>query len=191
LIGKNFIKNFLIHNPKYYLQNKTYFNTELKKLKVKLGISFNEPNELKKTTNSLFSYYQFPFNIIDRRWDNFINKKNRNQKYFIRSILLQGLFFAEKKNIPIKFRKKFLKIKEQLNKFVVKFERFDLKDLLISFVNSYKEIDGIIIGINNLKQLKELPFYFYQSKLKKNQREQIIESINAGNKIISPHKWYN
>ena len=65
----------------------------------------------------------------------------------------------------------------------------NLKDLLINFVKSYQGIDGIIIGINDLKQIKELPFYFYQKKITKNQRIQIIKSINANSELISPYKW--
>lgn len=188
LFGKSSIKGISIHNPKYYLQNKNFFDPKLKKLGINLGISLNEPNEFKKNLDNFLKFYQFPFNVLDRRWD-YLIKKNRNKKIFIRSIYLQGLFFTEEKNVPKKFKNEFLKIKNELNKFVIKFNRFNLKDLLINFVKSYQGIDGIIIGINDLKQIKELPFYFYQKNITRNQRIQIIKSMNASNVLISPYKW--
>jgi len=93
LIGNKRIKGFLIHNPQFYLKNKFFFDKEFKKIEVNLGISLNQPCEFKKISRKIFSFYQFPFNILDRRWDFILKKKIKKKKYFFRSIFLQGLFF--------------------------------------------------------------------------------------------------
>jgi len=189
LIGNKRIKGFLIHNPQFYLKNKFFFDKEFKKKKINLGISLNQPCEFKKLTRKTFSFYQFPFNILDRRWDFILKNKIKKKKYFVRSIFLQGLFFANQKKIPKKFKKKFLKIKKKFSIFVKKFKRHDLKDLLINFVRSYKSIDGIVIGVNSISQFKELFFYFYQKPISKMQRNILIKSLPLDQSIISPHKW--
>jgi len=189
LIGNKHLKGFLVHNPQFYIKNKFFFDKEFKKSDINLGISLNQPSEFKKLSRKIFSFYQFPFNILDRRWDFILKNKIKKKKYFFKNIFLKNLYFLNKKKILKIFKKKFLKIKKKLNFFVKKFNRYDLKDLLINFVRSYKSIDGIVIGLNSFSQFKELFFYFYQKPISKMQRKILIKSLSVDQNIISPYKW--
>ena len=132
----------------------------------------------------IFKIIQIPFNICDNRWKNLALRN----KIIIRSIFLQGVFFCEDKNIPIKIRPEIKRIKKKINFFIRKFKRLDIKDLLLNYVKSFN-FKGIIIGVDNEKQLKELFFYANMPRLKKYQIHEIEKSLKPCLNVIDPRKW--
>tara|TARA_B110000211_G_scaffold233385_1_gene299449 strand:+ start:274 stop:1812 length:1539 start_codon:yes stop_codon:yes gene_type:complete len=187
IFGSNKLKFFLIHNFYEYYQNANKFKKICKKnikLKNKLGISIYAPEELRKMNKRIFKIIQIPFNICDNRWKNLALRN----KIIIRSIFLQGVFFCEDKNIPIKIRPEIKRIKKKINFFIRKFKRLDIKDLLLNYVKSFN-FKGIIIGVDNEKQLKELFFYANMPRLKKYQIHEIEKSLKPSLNVIDPRKW--
>lgn len=186
--GKDNLEYFLVHNFDEYIQNKKRFEEIFKKnklLKNKLGISIYSPHELKKINSNLFKIIQIPFNICDMRWNDLKIKK----KIIIRSIFLQGIFFCDDKKIPIKIKTEVKKIRKKLNFLTKKYKRFNLRDLLISYIN-YFNFEGVIIGVDNENQLKEFFFYINRPKLKINQIREIQKVLNVSLNLIDPRKWY-
>lgn len=186
--GNNNLEYFLVHNFDEYIQNKKKFDKTFKKnkkLENKLGASIYSPNELEKINTKLFKIIQIPFNICDIRWKNFHTKN----KIIVRSIFLQGIFFCDDGEIPVKIKTEVKKIKKKLNFLTKKYKRFNLKDLLISYVN-YFNFKGIIVGVDNEEQLKEFFFYINRPKLKINQIKEIQKFLNVSLDMIDPRKWY-
>ena len=119
------------------------------------------------------------------RWKN-LRLKN---KIIVRSIFLQGIFFCRDKDIPIKIKPEVQKIKKKINFFIKRFKRFDSKDLFLSYVK-YFNFKGVIIGVDNEKQLRELFFYINQPGLKKNQIKEIENFFKVSLNVIDPRKWF-
>lgn len=188
IFGQSILKYFLVHNFKEYYENKIKFERIVKNHKIlreRLGISIYSPDELKKINIKLFKIIQIPFNICDMRWKN-LNLKN---KIIVRSIFLQGIFFCNNNEIPLKIKSEVKKIKNKLNFLVKKYKRLDLKDLLISYIK-YHNFKGIIVGVDNEIQLKELFFYLNRPKLKKHQIKEIQKKLYVSLNIVDPRKWF-
>ena len=182
------LKYFLVHNFNEYYQYPKEFAKIIKDNKLlrnKLGISIYSPDELEKLNEKIFHLIQIPFNLLDMRWKN-LRQKN---KIIVRSIFLQGIFFCKDKDIPIKIKPEVQKIKKKINFFIKRFKRFDSKDLFLSYVK-YFNFKGVIIGVDNEKQLRELFFYINQPGLKKNQIKEIENFFKVSLNVIDPRKWF-
>lgn len=181
------LKFFLIHNFNEYYSNTEKFKKIYKKnlkLKKRLGISIYEPHELEKMNKKIFNVIQIPFNLCDNRWTNL----NCNQKIIVRSIFLQGIFFCKDKDVPVKIRLEVKKIKKKISYFIKKYKRLNAKDLLFNYVRSFN-FKGIIIGVDNEKQLKELFIYSNMPKLKETQINNLKRSLQTSIDIIDPRRW--
>ena len=187
LFGKKNLKYFLIHNSNRFMENEDKILKVIKKNKLllnKIGISLYEPNEIKKENLRFFKNIQIPFNIVDKRWKNFQNKKN----VYIRSIFLQGIFFCNEKNIPKNIRKDVVNLKSKLFYLVKKLGRVNLQDMLVNYIRFYN-FKGNIFGFDKIDHLRELLFYYNRPILKLNEIKLIDKKIKSFDKIIDPRKW--
>ena len=188
--SSNKLKYFLIHNFYEYYGNENNIYEIFKRnklLKKKIGISIYSPSEIKKVNSKIFNLIQIPFNICDFRWKN-INSEIK-KKIIIRSVFLQGIFFCKDNEIPIKIKPEVKKIRTNINFFVKKFKRFDSKDLLLNYIKYYN-FRGVIVGVDNETQLKEIFFYLNRPNLKKEQIKEIDKLLNASLNVIDPRRWY-
>jgi len=188
----------LIHNPQFIFNknfNHKIVNNLLVKIKKKcnyIGASFNFPSEFIKFKKiKMIKFYQIPFNILDRRWNNILLQKRPGEKIYARSIFLQGLLLSNNINTcPKNIRPEFKKVRTKLLYIVKKLDRFDIKDLLIAYVNYFKKIDKIVIGVDNMEQLRQLPFYFLRKQLTKKDMSFIKKKIpEIRSNLISPQNW--
>lgn len=187
LFRKKNLKFFLIHNSNKFKENEDRILKIIKKNKFlfsKIGISLYEPNEVEKNNLKFFKNIQIPFNIVDKRWKKFQNKKN----VYIRSIFLQGIFFCDEKNIPKNIREDVIKLKRKLFYLVEKLGRVNLQDLLVNYVRFYK-FEGNIFGFDKIDHLRELLFYYNRPILKLNEIKLINKKVKSFDKIIDPRKW--
>lgn len=161
--------------------------TRIKKKKFfnKIGVSIYNFCKLRENIEKFnLNIIQCPYNILDRRIENkFLLKIIKKKKIEIhaRSIFLQGILLNNPSNLPKKFRK--------YEKILVKFHQwatvrnFNKIDLLISFILNNKNINKIIIGIQNLKQLNQIMNHkFLKIKIPSN-----LQTKNL--KLIDPTKW--
>jgi aryl-alcohol dehydrogenase-like predicted oxidoreductase len=157
-----------------------------KKIVKKIGLSIYDPRELDLFFKEYdYQIVQAPVNIFDRRlissgWGKKLSKKKI--EIFARSIFLKGLLLRDLKKIPEHF--------SEWNKNFIEFEKWTVKEKIskveacIRFTNSFKEIKKIILGVNNLGQLKENLNFLKKKKL-------IVPkslNINSG-LILNPRKW--
>ena len=186
--GRKNLKYFLIHSSNKFIQNKNKIfeiTKKNKQLSDKIGISLYEPNEIKKENLNFFKNIQIPFNILDTRWKNYLNKKN----VYIRSIYLQGIFFCKEKDIPQNIKSDVVNLKNKLLYLVKKLERINLQDLLVNYVRYYK-FEGNIFGFDNVQQLRELMFYYNRPILNSNEIKLINRKLKSSKKVIDPRTWH-
>ncbi len=185
--GKKNLKYFLIHSSNEFIKNKDKIFEITKKNKQllnKIGISLYEPNEIEKENLDYFRNIQIPFNILDRRWKSYLNKKN----VYIRSIYLQGIFFCKEKDIPQNIKHDVINLKKKLLYLVKKLERINLQDLFVNYVRFYK-FEGNIFGFDNIQQLRELIFYYNRPVLNLKEIKLVNKELNLSKKVIDPRKW--
>ncbi len=123
-----------------------------------LGISVYEPSEIYKA-DKLFSFKsaQVPVNIFDQRFLSLrmisFFKKN-NIQFCARSIYLQGVLLQNKSFI----KKKFPQFSNDFEKFfsVFKNNYNKKKQILTHFIFQNKNIDKVVVGFENSKQLEDL-----------------------------------
>ena len=188
----NKIGYFMIHGLSQVIDlNNKNTKKNLSKLSkiMPLGISVYSPSEAKKAYNLFkFETVQVPVNIFDQRFlsRNMLNffKKN-NIQFCARSIYLQGTLLQNKKFIKKyfhQFQDDFLKFFDYLN------NNLDVKKKLIThFVFQNPNIDKVVVGFENAKQLKNLINILNQYyNLKK------INTLKFRTnklKLIDPTKW--
>jgi len=167
---------------------------ELKKLQKrgivkKIGISIYNPNELNKVMR-IFKpeIIQFPYNVLDQRIETtgWLKKlKSLKIETYARSCFLQGLLLNFKKKNKI--RNNFKLYKSILNKWFVWCSDNNISPVkgCLDFVRSQNKIDYLIIGFNDLSELREIKKNFDNKKV-------FIPNIFSVNNInlIDPRKWY-
>ena len=200
-VKKLIIKNLLISKSKKFeailihniqstsvkkLTSFILFLKEIKKLKLikKIGLSIYDLNELYKIekTNLDIDIIQLPLNIFDKTFTNkklILKFKKRGTKFHARSIFLQGILLEDTNSLP----KYFLKWKKVFKKWDNWHTKNNVDKLAscINFIDSVRFIDKIIIGINNINQLKEI------LRVKKSKYPKKILSKNK--KLIKPYLW--
>lgn len=185
------IECIYFHNLNDFLDKK--FRNKIlsykKEFKIKkIGLSIYEKQEL-KYLNKDINVVQIPINILNRNFDNDRIKKILNRKKIeinARSIFQQGLFRINQK----KLRKNFYELYEpiKLIRKLSKKNNLNTFELSLSYVNSLRFINNLIIGFNSLNQLKQ-NIKSLQKKPPKNLINFI--KINNFNKLekVNIHKW--
>lgn len=160
--GVKKIDTLFIHDPLLPLNNKLWnkiynYLQILKKNKIirNIGISVYT---VKETKNILKIFtpdvIQFPINVFNQEFlqNNFLlDLKKKKIKLIARSVFLQGLL--TKKKLPKKLF--FFKDKFQSWKNFLKKNKFNPGEICLKFVLNIKEIDNIILGFDNLDDLKK------------------------------------
>ena len=156
-----------------------------KKIK-KIGVSVYNPKDIDKILkNYKFDIIQCPLSIFDRRFINtgYLKKmKKKGIEVHIRSIFLQGLLLMQHKLMPKKFNR--------WNKIWNKWSAWNIKnkttklETCVNFINQIANIDKVVVGITNKKQLQDILKYFKERK-KNNYSLQFCKDIN----LLDPRKW--
>lgn len=168
-----------------------------KKIVKNIGISIQNVKELRKALSLKdVSVIQLPFNILDNRWDKLIpkiikEKKKRGLEIHARSIFLQGLLLNRERKYWKKT--KATNLKEIDNWLCIKSEQFKRKsiiDLCITYVKSQNWIDGIVVGIDNIKQLRDNIALFNNKNLTLDNINEIdLSRPKVNNVLLNPNKW--
>ena len=152
----------------------------------KIGVSCYDLKTLMRIVrNYQIDIVQLPFNLLNNELNyseilNYLKKKNI--EIHIRSVFLQGLLLADIDDLPKKFNK-FKKILKLLNNFYQKHNITALQACL-KYVLRFKKIDKIVIGVDNISQLKNILNVNLNFKYKK------IPEIKLNNKnLTNPLKW--
>jgi len=159
------IFGLLLHNPKDLLNKGiaqelidglNHFREEGRVKKI--GVSIYSPDELEELIgNFQIDIIQVPLNIMDRRLitSGWLGRlKSLGVEIHVRSIFLQGLLLMKQEDLPNQFMKwssHFRKWYSWLDD-----QKISPLDACLNYVMSIKDIDKVVIGIDNAMQLKQI-----------------------------------
>ena len=182
----------LVHNPENLLKKNGEYNfSKLEKFKQdnlikKIGISEYSVKRLKKLIKKFkIDIVSFPYNPFDRRLvtTGLIKElKKKKIEIHIRSIFLQGLLLANKKNFPRKL-KKWKKILSSFDEISKKKSVSKLK-LCLDNAFSLPGVSKITLGVQTKSQLEEILFYLTKQNIKKR-----FFDYNYIKKLSDPSSW--
>jgi aryl-alcohol dehydrogenase-like predicted oxidoreductase len=191
-LGVNSLHGILLHRPQQLLEaGGQCIYDALQKLKAdgvirKVGVSIYEPSELDVLTSAYqLDMVQAPFNILDRRlidsgWMSRMSAQGI--ELHVRSIFLQGLLLMEPGRRPEKF-----------SRWSDLFERWDrwlessgmtAIQACIRYVFTFQEIDRVVVGVDELSQLKDIVEGFHGSL-----PAVPAELSCADSDLINPARW--
>ena len=182
----------LLHKPEQLLEkNFSQIYDSLIDLKInglvdKIGISIYSPTELLALEkNFSFDIVQAPFNLIDRRLESsgwLYQLKNKGVEIHTRSAFLQGLLLMSQDKIPLKFSP----WKSLLENWHLWLRNNDVTavEACLRFPLSFPEIDKVVVGSDNLEQLKMLSNV---SNMTRVMGEPVISCDDEN--LINPGKW--
>lgn len=190
-LGVNKIYGLLFHDVKDAI-NKSYLKLllDLKKKKIikKIGVSIYSPNDLKIILKIWKpDIVQVPFNIFDQRLikSGYLDLlKKLKVEIHVRSCFLQGLLVNYDRNKK-KF-KKFQKWNDLLESWSgwCRNNNISKIEACLQFIKNYKKIDYLVVGFDNLKQLKEIIYILGKKEIK------ITNKFYSSDlKLIDPRKW--
>lgn len=182
------IYGILFHDPESAFQAPRV-HEELNTLKEagivkKTGYSVYTPNELERLISKygLPDIIQIPFNHLDRRFEKISIELNaKGVEIHTRSTFLQGLYFMNPNDLSDHFKQ----VKAYLN--LIREKMCDdnlIVGFLLNFVLSKPFIDKVIIGVNNVAQLKT-----NLNSLNKNFSNDTIEAPDVLDHILIPSLW--
>ena len=200
LLGKECIEIYLLHNFED-LKKTNGLMDELVRLKYenkikKIGVSLYEPSELEYILlnySDEMDVVQIPFNLFDYRWlENDLLKRTEEKsvQIFVRSVFLQGLFFLEDEMqmnaIDHSLKDYLIAIKQ-----IAREMNISIEQLALSYVKSFSEIKGILVGCENVNQLKGNIQLFRSNITIRDTDKRKIFKLTQGisSKIIDPRQW--
>jgi uncharacterized protein len=150
----------LFHSTTEYLNNPNlikglthFYNQGLIK---NIGVSIYTNEQFEKVIHDpSVQLIQLPYNLLDNsnQRDSLIKKaKNNNKIIHVRSVFLQGLFFMDLDKLPQKLKPLKPEL-EYLQQLTQKYN-IPMQTLALKYVASNPDIDGILIGVDNIYQLQ-------------------------------------
>ena len=187
------VDTIYFHTFKNYFDNKSRLKKilDLKGIKFnRLGVSVSTNQELSELElDSNIDVIQCPFNLLDNhniRSSSLKKLKKVNKTINCRSVFLQGLFFKKfnEKNII------YSNLRDELNKLhqISIQYNISISTLALLYPFNFNYVDNILIGVDNLSQLKsnieDLNFVLKKEIIDK------INSISTVNKeFLNPITW--
>ncbi|SFM81961.1 aldo/keto reductase [Marinobacter pelagius] len=125
-----------------------------------LGVSVQSPEEaLAALEHESVCFIQLPFNILDYRWDEVVEKvaqvrRNRSVVVHARSALLQGLLTTDAEGLWRRARcANASEVGSWLRARAAEYTNGDVVELCLRFVFSQPWIDGVVVGVDTREQL--------------------------------------
>ena len=190
----NKIENFFLHDPLIPLDQKRWkiiykiLNNYKKRKKInKIGVSVYTKEEviniLKIFTPDII---QFPYNIFNQTFDdNFLKLlKKKKIKLQARSIFMQGALIKNVKNNYFKIWKKNFELWDKYNYHNPKNK---LRNCL-SLIFNNKYIDSVVIGVENIDQLKQI-IKLFKSKKISSKTNNLSKFKTNDEYLIDPRLW--
>ena len=199
-LNRNCVHSLSLHGPEDLFDDraKAVFD-EIEKLRVsglveKIGVSCYEIDQVinqAKLRGLKFDYFQHPFNILDQRLSpskaENLRKACGVEEIHARSALLQGLLAIYPK-LPAKFVKWtrwFLRLESLASMY-----QCSVFELALLFVFSSQHIDKVIVGVDSLRQLRELVGALTNDELLARLEDlKAVEHFEAPAALVDPRMW--
>ena len=194
-IGVEYLDGYLLHTPENFYNKgimRGLQHCREKGLIKNLGVSIYEvQHALDVVSSEVVDYIQVPYSVFDQRVANsnfFEIARKNNITVFARSAFLQGLILMEQEKVPAHLDM----AKEYLTKFddIIKKYGYSRAQAAFLFTYTHPDVDYIVFGVDNIKQLEEdleLPKY---AEGFANCRAELSDSFqNVSKSIIFPSLW--
>jgi aryl-alcohol dehydrogenase-like predicted oxidoreductase len=146
-----------------------------------IGISVYEPEEIEKLSGCEFELaFQFPFNVLDRRFEQISIPKG---KRYARSVFLQGLL-ATPKGLRLDAPVELLNLQKEYHD---RLANHGLEPADVSFVAQNDFMDYFLFGVDSEKHLQDiLELEPYEQK-----DMAILDTlqVNTAEKWLDPRNW--
>lgn len=189
------LDGYLLHTPQYIYNQQILDALQICKkdgLVKNIGISIYEIQDGFEAINTgIIDYVQLPYSVFDQRGEKdgfLVEAKKNNIEVYTRSAFLQGLTFMQKDEIPqsIEKAKNYLEIFDDL----LKKYHVNRVNGLLNFVADNKNIDYLVLGVDNKEQLIKNIKIIDNYKVSKEFIEEIKEKFQYIDKnIILPSLW--
>lgn len=185
----NNLHAILFHSFESYIQHRSQLIGKIDNV-TKLGVSVYTNEQMDEVINDRnIEIIQLPFNLFDNlnlRGELLLKAKLKNKTIHTRSAFLQGLFFMNKDN-PNTIRFKLEKELEFISNLATRYST-SIGTLALNYCLKQVNIDGVLIGVDSLDQLKE-NFSFLESQLSDSFLDD-IDSIKIDNiELLNPTLW--
>lgn len=188
------IDGYYVHSFESYVEDPKLWDSLLKLKKDgkirKIGFSLYYPEELEilLDNNVPFDIVQTPYNIFDQRFAKYFSLlKSKGIEVFVRSVFLQGLLFKS----PSKLSSSFLKVKDKISDIqrIPSENDIPLAALLMNFAIINENIDHVVVGIDNISNLKELISSLDFSEKVQYFEKEFLDFRVDDEDIILPFNW--
>ena len=156
----NAVYGYIAHSADNLIEYPDLWNELLEKkhekIIKKIGYSLYFPEQLERLLDLNFypDLVQLPYSILDKKFEKFLPiLRQLGTEVHIRSVFLQGLYFMDLSNLPKKLQPlqpELLKVQE-----ICKMFDIPIASLALNFAIQNDNIDKILIGVDNVLQLKE------------------------------------
>lgn len=163
-LNVNSLHGLLLHRPQQLLdKNGEQIYQVLQQLKLKgliqkIGISIYDPSELDALCSRFqFDIIQAPFNLIDQRLIEtglLYRLAEQGIELHVRSVFLQGLLLMSNIDRPKKFAR-WEKLWTDLDDWL-SINKLTPVQGCLNYVMSFPQVSKVIVGVDSLKQLKEI-----------------------------------
>lgn len=187
------VETVMFHSFEAFMQHRktlTEINSARGSLFKKLGVSVYNNKELMALKDiDEVEVVQLPFNLLDndhQRGKILKELKKSGKEIHTRSCFLQGLFFMDEKILPEKLKP--LTPWLGIIKKIAKGNNIEIGHLALQYVLDKNYIDGVLFGVDSLKQLDQN----YQWTIKKLPKEIFlqIDKIKVSNpELLNPSQW--
>lgn len=151
-----------------------------------IGVSVYGPDELSELIKRFdFDVIQAPMNIFDRRMENTGMLKQLKKigiTIHIRSAFLQGLLLMSNDKIPVYFAP-WAPLIKQYHQWLNQQSLSPLQACL-SYLNQHSDIDKIIVGVDDMWQLKQIIAAINTPSI---DMPDFLQSVDEG--LINPSRW--
>lgn len=153
------------------------------------GVSLDSPAQCEKVLQKEVKYLQIPYNIFDRRFDEFWTKAEKAEiTIFIRSVYLQGLLLMPEAQIAPHL-KEVIPVRRQLESLAID-AGISMPELCMRFILCNPAVTSVLTGVDSLDQLQQNIKLFVKGSLPAD----ILEEINKivpffSEKLIRPTCW--
>jgi aryl-alcohol dehydrogenase-like predicted oxidoreductase len=193
-LKKNSLYGYMAHDGDLLIENPTWWEgLQLAKeqgLVKKIGYSLYSVNQLESllAKQMIPDIIQFPYNILDRRFESFLFELNSlGVEIHTRSVYLQGLFQMGSSQVPNYLEP----LKTYLNtiKEIAKRNQFTIGQISLGFVINNPLINKVVIGIDNLSQLKENVSICQIDSLSEEIMNELLSIEVKEKNLLNPVNW--
>lgn len=164
---------------------------DVKKIVKKIGYSLYSTEQIDKLLDLEFfpDIVQLPYSLLDRKFEKYLPElKKKNVEIHIRSVFLQGLYFMNPNQLPVKLKP----LKGTLAYLHSLCERFEtsIGCLALNYVYKNPNVDFVVIGVDSNIQLAQ-NLIIVNEDLDLDLLNLVSDISVANPELLNPGNWRN